>query len=131
MPKVSVTRRAMLWSSSARKRPTWRRVLGPSSQHRAMRKAFRAAQRLIDSFERNRREDRGEIRGLQKRIGGLVGEIGALKGKASGRQGRAAARSHPVHAPTEPVEGGLSEVCICISDGGLCLCPKKCYNLRT
>jgi DNA repair exonuclease SbcCD ATPase subunit len=47
---------------------------------------FRAAQQLIDSFERNRREDRDEIRSLQKRIEGLVGEIGALKGKTSGGQ---------------------------------------------
>ena len=45
---------------------------------------FRAAQRTIDGFERNRREDRDEIRSLQKRIEGLVGEIGALKAKGSG-----------------------------------------------
>jgi DNA repair exonuclease SbcCD ATPase subunit len=54
---------------------------------------FRAAQRLIDSFERNRREDRDEIRALQKRIEGLVGEIGALKGKASGGEQKVRARS--------------------------------------
>ncbi|MDP2298423.1 MAG: hypothetical protein Q8M24_23520 [Pseudolabrys sp.] len=54
---------------------------------------FRAAQRLIDSFERNRREDRDEIRSLQKRIEGLVGEIGALKAKASGGQPKIRARS--------------------------------------
>ena len=53
---------------------------------------FRAAQRLIDSFERNRREDRDEIRSLQKRIEGLVGEIGALKAKASGGQPKVRAR---------------------------------------
>lgn len=47
---------------------------------------FRAAQRLIDSFERNRREDRDEIRSLQKRIEGLVGEISSLKARASGGQ---------------------------------------------
>jgi chromosome segregation ATPase len=46
----------------------------------------RAAQRLIDNFERNRREDRDEIRSLQMRIEGLVGEIGTLKAKASGGQ---------------------------------------------
>lgn len=45
---------------------------------------FRAAQRTIDGFERNRREDRDEIRSLQKRIEELVGEIGALKAKGSG-----------------------------------------------
>ena len=52
---------------------------------------FRAAQRTIDGFERNRREDRDEIRSLQKRIEGLVGEIGALKAKGSGvpQKGRA------------------------------------------
>lgn len=54
---------------------------------------FRAAQRTIDGFERNRREDRDEIRGLQKRIEGLVGEIGALKAKASGGQPKVRARS--------------------------------------
>ena len=54
---------------------------------------FRAAQQLIDSFERNRREDRDEIRSLQKRIEGLVGEIGALKAKASGGQPKVRARS--------------------------------------
>ncbi len=54
---------------------------------------FRAAQRLIDSFERNRREDRDEIRSLQMRIEGLVGEIGALKAKASGGQPKVRARS--------------------------------------
>lgn len=53
---------------------------------------FRAAQRLIDSFERNGREDRDEIRSLQERIEGLVGEIGALKGKASGGQQKVRAR---------------------------------------
>lgn len=47
---------------------------------------FRAAQRTIDGFERNRREDRDEIRSLQKRIEGLVGEISSLKAKASGGQ---------------------------------------------
>lgn len=52
----------------------------------------RAAQRLIDNFERNRREDRDEIRSLQMRIEGLVGEIGALKAKASGGQQKGRAR---------------------------------------
>jgi chromosome segregation ATPase len=54
---------------------------------------FRAAQRLIDSFERNRREDREEIRNLQKRIETLVGEIAVLKAKASGDQQKVRARS--------------------------------------
>ncbi|MGE3831183.1 MAG: hypothetical protein AB7F76_09345, partial [Parvibaculaceae bacterium] len=53
---------------------------------------FRAAQRTIDGFERNRREDRDEIRSLQKQIEGLVGEIGALKTKASGGQQKVRAR---------------------------------------
>jgi chromosome segregation ATPase len=53
---------------------------------------FRAAQRTIDGFERNRREDRDEIRILQKRIEGLVSEIGALKAKASGGQQKVRAR---------------------------------------
>lgn len=34
---------------------------------------FRAAQHTIDGFERNRREDRDEIRRLQKRIEDLIG----------------------------------------------------------
>jgi chromosome segregation ATPase len=54
---------------------------------------FRAAQRLIDSFERNRREDREEIRSLQKRIEALVGEIAVLKAKAPGDQQKVRARS--------------------------------------
>jgi hypothetical protein len=62
---------------------------------------FRAAQRLIDNFERNRREDRDEIRSLQMRIEGLVGEIGALKAKASGGQqkGRTRAAKAPGSRP--------------------------------
>lgn len=44
----------------------------------------RAAQRTIDGFERNRREDREQIRDLQKRIEDLIGEIAGLKAKASG-----------------------------------------------
>ncbi|WP_426441472.1 DNA-binding protein [Bradyrhizobium genosp. P] len=43
----------------------------------------RAAQRTIDGFERNRREDREQIRDLQKRIEDLIGEIAGLKAKAS------------------------------------------------
>lgn len=43
----------------------------------------RAAQRTIDGFERNRREDREQIRDLQKRIEDLIGEIAGLKVKAS------------------------------------------------
>lgn len=43
----------------------------------------RAAQRMIDGFERNRREDREQIRDLQKRIESLIGEIAGLKAKAS------------------------------------------------
>ncbi|MGF6313460.1 hypothetical protein ABIB82_007874 [Bradyrhizobium sp. i1.8.4] len=66
-------------------------------QHAVLRSggadAPRPAQRLIDNFERNQREDRDEIRGLQKRIEGLVGEIGALKGKASGGEQKVRARS--------------------------------------
>jgi uncharacterized coiled-coil DUF342 family protein len=54
---------------------------------------FRAAQRMIDSFERNRREDRDEIRNLQKRIEALVGEIATLKAKVPGRQQKARANS--------------------------------------
>ena len=42
---------------------------------------LRAAQRVIDTFERNQRQDRDDIRGLQKRIEGLVGEIAVLKQK--------------------------------------------------
>lgn len=45
---------------------------------------FRAAQRTIESFERIRREDRDEIRNLQRRIEDLIGEITLLKSKASG-----------------------------------------------
>lgn len=50
---------------------------------------FRAAQRVIDSFERNRREDRDEIRNLQRRIEDLVGEIAVLKEKPVGGPQRA------------------------------------------
>jgi chromosome segregation ATPase len=53
---------------------------------------FRAAQRTIDSFERNRREDRDEIRSLQKRIEALVDEIATLKAKAPGDQQKVGAR---------------------------------------
>jgi chromosome segregation ATPase len=41
----------------------------------------RAAQRTIDSFERNRREDREQIRDLQKRIEDLIREVAGLKAK--------------------------------------------------
>ena len=54
---------------------------------------FRAAQRMIDTFERNRREDRDEIRDLQKRIEDLVGEITLLKVRASGQQQKERSRS--------------------------------------
>ena len=50
---------------------------------------FRAAQRMIDSFERNRREDREEIRNLQRRIEDLVGELAVMKEKAAGGPQRA------------------------------------------
>lgn len=40
---------------------------------------LRAAQRTIDNFERNHREDRDEIRNLHLRIEKLVGEIAAFK----------------------------------------------------
>lgn len=43
---------------------------------------LRAAQRVIDTFERNQRQDRDDIRGLQRRIEKLVGEIAALKAKS-------------------------------------------------
>ena len=43
---------------------------------------LRAAQRVIDTFERNQRQDRDDIRGLQRRIEELVGEIAALKAKS-------------------------------------------------
>jgi colicin import membrane protein len=43
----------------------------------------RAAQRTIDGFERNRREDREQIRDLQKRIESMIGEIAQLKAKAA------------------------------------------------
>ena len=77
---------------------------GFGSLQSALRNAesdFRAAQRLIDNFERNRREDRDEIRSLQMRIEGLVGEIGALKAKASGGQqkGRTRAAKAPGSRP--------------------------------
>lgn len=69
---------------------------GFGSLQSALRNAesdVRAAQRLIDNFERNRREDRDEIRSLQMRIEGLVGEIGALKAKASGGQQKGPTRA--------------------------------------
>jgi chromosome segregation ATPase len=77
---------------------------GFGSLQSALRNAesdVRAAQRLIDNFERNRREDRDEIRSLQMRIEGLVGEIGALKAKTSGGQqkGRVRAAKAPSSRP--------------------------------
>lgn len=42
---------------------------------------LRAAQRVIDTFERNQREDREEARALQTRIEGLVGEVAVLKAR--------------------------------------------------
>lgn len=44
---------------------------------------LRASQRVIDNFERNQRQDREEIRTLQKRIEGQVGEIAVLKARSS------------------------------------------------
>jgi chromosome segregation ATPase len=40
---------------------------------------LRATQRVIESFERNQRQDRTEIRQLQKRIEELVAELATLK----------------------------------------------------
>lgn len=40
---------------------------------------LRAAQRIIENLERNQRQDREEIRDLQRRIESLVGEIAVLK----------------------------------------------------
>lgn len=53
---------------------------------------FRAAQRMIDTFERNRREDRDEIRDFQKRIEDLVGEIALLRVKATSAQPKVRSR---------------------------------------
>lgn len=75
---------------------------GFGSLQSALRNAesdFRAAQRLIDNFERNRREDRDEIRTLQMRIEGLVGEIGALKAKGGQQKGRTRAAKAPGSRP--------------------------------
>ncbi|WP_024521019.1 DNA-binding protein [Bradyrhizobium sp. Tv2a-2] len=44
----------------------------------------RAAQRSIDGIERNRREDREQIRDLHNRIEGMIGEIAQLTAKAAG-----------------------------------------------
>ncbi len=44
---------------------------------------LRAAQRIIDTFERNQRQDREDIRGLQKRIESLVSEIAVLQARSS------------------------------------------------
>lgn len=54
---------------------------------------FRAAQRTIEGFERNRREDRDEIRSLQRRIEDLVGEIALVKAKEAGGQRKVRSRS--------------------------------------
>lgn len=59
---------------------------------------FRAAQRMIDSLERNRREDRDEIRSLQKRIEDLVGEIATFKAKAPGSQHQQKARARSANS---------------------------------
>jgi chromosome segregation ATPase len=44
---------------------------------------LRAAQRVIDNFERNQRQDREEMRAMQKRIEGLVSEIAVLKARTT------------------------------------------------
>lgn len=44
---------------------------------------FGAAQRVIDNFERNQRQDREEIRALQKRIEGQVGKIAVLRARSN------------------------------------------------
>jgi hypothetical protein len=43
---------------------------------------LRATQQVIETFERNQRQDRQDIRDLQKRIEDLVGEIAVLKAAA-------------------------------------------------
>ena len=43
---------------------------------------LRATQKLIESFERNQLQDRGEIRQLQKRIEELVADLATLKANA-------------------------------------------------
>lgn len=43
---------------------------------------LRAAQRVIDTFERNQLQDRDDIRALQKRVESLVAEIAVLKAKS-------------------------------------------------
>jgi chromosome segregation ATPase len=40
---------------------------------------LRTTQKMIESFERNQRQDRGEVRQLQKRIEDLVAELATLK----------------------------------------------------
>jgi hypothetical protein len=57
-----------------------------SSLQSALRNAesdLRAAQRMMDTFERNQRQDRQDIQGLQKRIESLISEIAVLKAKPS------------------------------------------------
>jgi len=44
----------------------------------------RAAQRVIETFERHQRQDRDEIRDLQRRIESLVAEMAALKAAGGG-----------------------------------------------
>jgi chromosome segregation ATPase len=44
---------------------------------------LRATQKTIDNFERNQRQDRDEIRQLQRRIEDLVAECATLKANAS------------------------------------------------
>jgi chromosome segregation ATPase len=55
---------------------------------------LRAAQRMISTFERNQRQDRQDIQGLQKRIESLISEVAVLKAKPSesGAQKAASAR---------------------------------------
>ena len=55
---------------------------------------LRASQRVIDNFERNQRQDREEIRTLQKRIEGQVGEIAVLKARSSTSKPPKAASTH-------------------------------------
>lgn len=54
---------------------------------------LRATQRMIEAFERNQRQDRDEIRELQRRNENLVGEIATLKANLSSKTSSTAKRA--------------------------------------
>ena len=76
-----VRKRIGHWTAAASKTPSLPKPVKDCAPPCATPKV--TSQRVIDNFERNQRQDREEVRALQKRIEGLVGEIAVLKAKLS------------------------------------------------